>query len=66
MVVDPLAKLLPIALHAGNGINRTAANLFATGPTQADSPNIPPAASFSHTLQQVEKQNASACKRVTS
>ena len=66
MVVDPLAKMLPLTLHTGNGIHRMAANPFTTGSMQADPPNVSPAASFSQALEQAEKQNSTACKRVSS
>jgi len=66
MVVNALTSLLPITLQPGNAINRTAPNPFSTGQTQSDSPSISPAASFLSMLQQVQQQNPSLFKQLTS
>ncbi len=66
MVVNALTSLLPITLQKGNSVNRISPNPFATGPVQADSPNISPAASFLTTLQKLQQQNPIAFQKITS
>lgn len=66
MVVNALTSLLPVTLQKGNSVNRISPNPFSTGPMQADSPNISPAASFLSTLQRIQQQNPTSFKQLTS
>ena len=66
MVVHALTSLLPVTLQKGNSVNRVSPNPFATGPVQADSPNISPAASFLSSLQKMQQQNPIAFQKITS
>lgn len=68
MMINALTSLLPITFQPGSAIHRTSPNPFSTGQTQApaDSPNISPAASFLSMLQQVQQQNPTLFKQITS
>jgi hypothetical protein len=66
MVVNALTSLLPLAWQKGHSLNRISPNPFSTGPIQADSPNISPAASFLSSLQRIQQQNPTLFKQITS
>ena len=68
MTINALTSLLPVTLQPGNAISRTSANPFTTSQTQTptDSPSISPAASFLSMLQQVQQQNPTLFKQITS
>ena len=66
MMIHALTSLLPVTFQPGNSINRTAPNPFSTGPTQSDLPSISPAASFLSMLQQIQQQNPTLFKQITS
>ncbi len=67
MIIGALTSLLPINLHAGNGVARTSPNPFSVNQTQQqdDSPSLSPAASFLSMLQKVQQQNPSLFKQIT-
>jgi hypothetical protein len=68
MTINALTSLLPVTLQPGNAISRTSPNPFSTGQNQTptDSPSISPAASFLNMLQQVQQQNPTLFKQITS
>jgi len=68
MTIHALSSLLPVTLQPGNAINRTSTNPFSASQTQAptDSPSISPAASFLSMLQQIQQQNPTLFKQITS
>jgi len=68
MTINALTSLLPVTLQPGNAISRTSPNPFSAGQTQTpvDSPSISPAASFLSVLQQVQQQNPTLFKQITS
>ncbi|HLN04196.1 MAG TPA: hypothetical protein VK335_33225 [Bryobacteraceae bacterium] len=68
MIINALTSLLPVTFQPGNAVNRTSPNPFSAAQTQtpADSPSISPAASFLSMLQQVQQQNPTLFKQITS